>query len=64
MSNAIETAVAAAKQRVVPRGRSFANQTFQYETVRNAGYILANCADLGEILEAVELIDEGDTESW
>jgi len=51
-------------QAVSPRGRFFANQTFHFETLRNAGYILSNCADLGEILETVKVIDESDVRSW
>lgn len=34
-----------------PRGRFFADQTFHFETLRNAGYALSECADLGEVLE-------------
>jgi alpha-beta hydrolase superfamily lysophospholipase len=49
---------------VSPRGRFFANQTFHFETLRNAGYILAGAADLGEVLETVKLITEGDVQSW
>jgi pimeloyl-ACP methyl ester carboxylesterase len=45
-------------------GRFFANQTFHFETLRNAGYILSNCADLGEMLETVKLITEGDVQNW
>src|SRR5215469_4934030 len=33
-------------QAVSPRGRFFANPTFHFETLRNAGYIVSNCADL------------------
>jgi hypothetical protein len=51
-------------QAVSPRGRFFANQTFHFETLRNAGYILANCTDLGEVLETVKVIAEGDAQSW
>src|SRR6516162_4488907 len=57
-------AITAPAQAVIPRGRFFANQTFHYETLRNAGYILANCADLGEVLETVKVIAEGDVQSW
>jgi hypothetical protein len=39
---------------VSPRGRFFVNQTFHFETLRNAGYIVANCANLGEVLETVK----------
>jgi len=53
-----------ALQAVSPRGRFFANPTFHFETLRNAGYILSNCADLGEILETVKVISEGDAQSW
>ena len=51
-------------QAVSPRGLFFANPTFQFETLRNAGYIVSNCADLGEILETVKVISEGDAHSW
>src|SRR3974390_2784541 len=49
---------------VSSRGRFFANPTFHFETLRNAGYVASNCADLGEILETVKVIAEGDVESW
>jgi pimeloyl-ACP methyl ester carboxylesterase len=45
-------------------GRFFKNQTYHFETLRNAGYILSGCADLGEVLETVKLITEGDAQSW
>jgi pimeloyl-ACP methyl ester carboxylesterase len=51
-------------QAVSPRGRFFADQTFHFETLRNAGYILSNCADLSEVLETVKIIAEGDAQSW
>src|SRR5579871_4002249 len=51
-------------QAVSPRGRFFANPTFHFETLRNAGYVVSNCADLGEILETVKVISEGDAQSW
>lgn len=51
-------------QAVSPRGRFFSNQTYHFETLRNAGYILAHCADLGEILETVKVISEGDAQNW
>lgn len=51
-------------QAISPRGRFFANPTFHFETLRNAGYILSNCADLGEILETVKVIAEGDAQTW
>ena len=49
---------------VSPRGRFFTNQTFHFETLRNAGYVLSQCADLGEMLETTKHITEGDLESW
>ena len=49
---------------VSPLGRFFANQTFHFETLRNAGYILAGAADLGEVLETVKLITEGDVQGF
>src|SRR5262252_7699819 len=51
-------------QAVSPRGRFFANPTFHFETLRNAGYIVSNCADLSEILETVKVISEGDAQNW
>jgi hypothetical protein len=51
-------------QALSPRGRFFANQTFHYETLRNAGHILSQCADLGEMLETTKEITEGDLQSW
>ena len=51
-------------QAVSPRGRFFANPTFHFETLRNAGYIVSTCADLSEILETVKVISEGDAQSW
>ena len=64
MTNAKAVPEAGPAQAVSPRGRFFANQTFHFETLRNAGYIASNCADLGEILETVKLIPEGDVEGW
>jgi len=64
MTNASAVPEAGPAQAVSPRGRFFATQTFHYEALRNAGYILANCADLGEVLETVKVIDEGDVQSW
>jgi len=49
---------------VSPRGRFFTDQTFHFETLRNAGYVYSKCADLGEMLEKTKLIAEGDVESW
>jgi hypothetical protein len=54
----------AQSQPVNPRGRFFTNTTFHFETLRNAGYIAANCADLGEMLETTKLIAEGDLQGW
>jgi len=51
-------------QAVRPRGRFFTDQTFHFETLRNAGYAHAQCADLGEMLETTKQITEGDLESW
>ena len=57
-------AATGAAHAVSPRGLLFANPTFHFETLRNAGYIVSNCADLGEILETVKAISEGDAQSW
>src|ERR1700752_2264050 len=51
-------------QAISPRGRFFTDQTFHFETLRNAGYALSQCADLGEMLETTKQITEGDLESW
>jgi len=64
MTNASAVLEAGPAQAVSPRGRFFATQTFHYETLRNAGYIVSNCADLGEVLETVKVIAEGDVQSW
>ena len=64
MTNASAVSETGPEQAVGPRGRFFANQTFHFETLRNAGYIVSNCADLGEILETVKVIAEGDVQSW
>src|SRR3974377_2003961 len=64
MTNANAVPEAVPSQAVSPRGRFFANQTFHFETLRNAGYIVSGCADLGEVLETVKVIAEGDEQSW
>jgi pimeloyl-ACP methyl ester carboxylesterase len=64
LATAIEPASTAQPQAVSPRGRFFANTTLHFETLRNAGYIAANCADLGEMLETTKLITEGDLQGW
>jgi pimeloyl-ACP methyl ester carboxylesterase len=64
MMNTSAVAKAGSAQAVSPRGRFFADQTFHFETLRNAGYILSNCADLSEVLETVKVITEGDVQSW
>ena len=51
-------------QAVNLNGRFFTDKTFHFETLRNAGYIFSQCADLSEILETTKLIAEGDVESW
>jgi len=64
MTNTSADPGASPTQAVSPRGRFFGNPTFHFETLRNAGYIVSNCADVGEILETVKAIDEGDKQSW
>jgi predicted alpha/beta-fold hydrolase len=54
----------AAQAKTTGVGRFFANQTFHFETLRNVGYTLSQCADVGEVLETVKLIAEGDMQSW
>ena len=51
-------------QEMCPKGRFFAEQTFHFETLRNVGYTLSGCADVGDILETVKLIPEGDMQGW
>jgi pimeloyl-ACP methyl ester carboxylesterase len=57
----VETNAAVA---LIQRGRFFADQTFHFETLRNAGYAFSQCADLGEMLETTKQIIEGDLQSW
>ncbi len=64
MTSTNTTATTGPAQAVNPRGRFFATQTFHFETLRNAGYIVSNCADLSEVLETVKVITEGDVQSW
>ena len=64
MTNTSAVPAAGPAQAVSPRGRFFANPTFHFETLRNAGYIVSNCAELGEVLETVKVIAEGDVQSW
>jgi pimeloyl-ACP methyl ester carboxylesterase len=64
MTNASAVLEAGPAQAVSPRGRFFNNQTFHFETLRNAGYTLSQCADLGEMLETTKQITEGDMQSW
>lgn len=47
-----------------PKGRFFADQTFHFETLRNVGYTLSGCADVGDVLETTKLIAEGDAQGW
>jgi len=61
MTTPANVPVALSAQPVSLQGRLFANQTFHFETLRNAEYILSECADLGEILERIQLIPEGAT---
>lgn len=44
-------------------GRFFANQTYHYETLRALGYVSAGGAEVGEVLETVKSITEGDANS-
>lgn len=64
MSNPSAVSATTPPQPVSPRGQFFANQTFHFETLRNAGYIFSQSADMGEILETIKLIAEGDVQSW
>jgi hypothetical protein len=64
MTNATAVLETSPVQAVSPRGRFFNNQTFHFEVLRNAGYILSECADLGEMLETTKQITEGDMQSW
>ncbi len=64
MTNASAVPEADPAQAVSPRGRFFTTQEFHYETLRNAGYIASGSAELGEVLETVKGIAEGDAQSW
>ena len=43
-------------QQLSPRGRFFADQTFHFETLRNAAYTLSSCADFGEVPETAKIV--------
>jgi pimeloyl-ACP methyl ester carboxylesterase len=64
MTTATATIDVDSLQATSPRGRFFNNTTFHFETLRNAGYVYSQCADLGEMLETVKLISEGDLQGW
>jgi hypothetical protein len=64
MTNTSAVLEAGPAQAVSPRGRFFTTQEFHYETLRNAGYIASGSAELGEVLETVKVIAEGDVQSW
>lgn len=64
MANTSAVQEAGPAQAASPSGRVFANPPFHFETLRNPEYIVSNYADLGEILETVKVIDEGDAQSW
>ena len=51
-------------QAVTPKDRFLANAVFHFETLRNPECIIPNCTDLGEVLSAVKVVDEGDSQSW
>jgi len=46
------------------KGRFFSNQTYHFETLRAIGYTVSGGADIGEVLETVKQIEEGDAQSW
>ena len=45
-------------------GRFFKNQTFHFEALRALMETTAGCADIGDVLETVKLITDGDVQSW
>jgi hypothetical protein len=45
-------------------GRFFADQTYHFETLRTVGYAVSGGDDIGEVLETVKQITEGDAQSW
>jgi dienelactone hydrolase len=45
-------------------GRLFENQTFHFEALRALMETPAGCADIGDVLETVKLISDGDVQSW
>lgn len=61
---ASQLAPAAGPQANPPKGRFFGNQTFHFETLRGAGYSQSGGAEIGEILETVKEIAEGDMQGW
>jgi pimeloyl-ACP methyl ester carboxylesterase len=46
------------------KGRFFSNQTYHFETLRAVGYTVSGGADIGEVLETVKQIEEGNAQSW
>ena len=64
LTNTSAVGEAGPAQAVSPEGRFLANPAFHFETLRNPEYIMPNCVDLGEVLNAVKVIDEGDSQSW
>ena len=63
MTNTSAVGEAGPAQAVSPEGCFLTNPAFHFETLRNPEYIMTNCADLGEVLNAVKVIDEGDSQS-
>jgi len=51
-------------QEVIPGSRSFVDLMSGNEDLTNAGCIVSNCANLCEVLEAMNVNEEGEAQSW
>ena len=58
------TATGPAQATTLGNGRFFKNQTFHFETLRATGYVTAGGAEIGEVLETVKTVEEGNVQSW
>lgn len=64
MTNTSAVQEAGPADAVSPKGPFHADPTFHFGTLRNPEYISSNFADLGEVLNSVKVIDDGDSQSW
>jgi hypothetical protein len=57
-------ALALASCRGEGQTRFFADQAYHFQTLRVLNSIRADGADVGEVLETIRLVEEGDAQSW